>query len=374
MNMNKKDILTVFTTAFIGTVVFMWISSESETVSAKDMDSQQIETVAVEVANPDSKSIARHVPYLGTIAGSEDGNLSFRIQGMLNTILVEEGEKVRQDQLLATVSVPELDAQLKRVKSEFEKAKSSKNFWTREVSTDSSLYEEGAIAQTVFNKTAFNYEQALSGYYAARAALEEVRKRRDLTELRAPADGIVGSIMVREGSNVGPNQPVMFLQKGEPIVYADVLEQDIQKGIKIGTPVTAEWNNGEIIQGKVERIDFQAKPPFRSVRVFTSFPDVSFESSPSGAGISLQFEIDKENDALLVPVSAIDLRGESPRIFRVNDQMLVESVPVELGIQSGDMRQVKGRISPSDRIISSGVNNVEGGERVEIVREITPKS
>ncbi|MFH5833385.1 efflux RND transporter periplasmic adaptor subunit [Halalkalibaculum sp. DA384] len=369
--MNKKDILTVFIIALLGTVTILWFTDNSESAAARDTNlTQQNGGVAVEVTRPTVKTVADHLPYLGTVAGTKDGTLSFRTGGTLNEINVEEGEAVKQGMLLAAVSVPELDARRRRAKSEFRKAQSSKVFWEREVTTDSTLYEEGAISQTAFNKTAFNYEQVLSGYYAAEAALDEIQERIAQTQLEAPANGRIGSIMIREGSNIGPSQPVFFFHQGQPVIYADVLEQDLRKGIKEGTPVSAELQN-KMVTGRVERIDYQAKPPFRSVRVFTSFPDSALAGRPPGAGISLTFEVNRQEDALLVPVSSVDLRGDTPRLFKVNNQMEAEALPVELGIQLGEYRQVKGNVSPTDRIISSGVSNVKPGDRVEIARKLT---
>ncbi|MDX1637323.1 MAG: efflux RND transporter periplasmic adaptor subunit [Balneolaceae bacterium] len=369
--MNKKDILTVFTIALLGTVTILWLTDNEESAAARGTDlDRQNGGVAVEITRPTVKTVADRLPYLGTVAGTRDGTLSFRIGGTLNEIKVEEGENVQKGMVLATVSVPELDAQRRRARSEFRKAQSSKAFWEREVTTDSTLYNEGAISQTVFNKTAFNYEQALSSYYAAEAALDEIREKIEQTRLEAPANGTIGSIMIREGSNIGPNQPVFFFHQGQPVIYADVLEQDLRKGIKEGTPVSAEIQN-KMVTGRVDRIDYQAKPPFRSVRVFVSFNDSALGNRRPGAGISLAFEVNRQEEALLVPVSSIDLRGELPRLFKVTNQEKVEAVPVELGIQRGEYRQVKGNVSPSDRIISSGVNNVESGDRVEIARELT---
>ncbi|MDZ7657690.1 efflux RND transporter periplasmic adaptor subunit [Fodinibius sp.] len=367
--MKKKDILTVFIIAFLGTAAILWITADTSSADQQENTNQDA-AVAVEITKPVVKTIADHLPYLGTVAGTKDGNLSFRIGGTLNQIYVEEGENVQQGQLLATVAVPELDAQLRRAQSELNKAKSSKAFWEREVSTDSTLYKDGAISQTVFNKTAFNYEQALSSFHAAKAALEEVRERKKQTQLHAPAKGTIGSIMIREGSNVGPNQPVFFFHQGEPTVYADVLAQDIQKGIKVGSSVTAKLSDSTIT-GTVERMDARAKPPFRSVRVFTSFPDNAFEGRRSGTGVTLTFEVNKQEDALLVPLSSVDLRGDQPRLFKITNQMTVEAIPVTLGIQDGELRQAEGEISHNDKIVSSGVNNVDPGDRVEIIREIT---
>jgi len=370
MKLNKKDIITVFIVALLGTTAILWLTDDSSSAALQENTSTENTGVAVEVTRPSVETINENLPYLGTVAGAKDGSLSFRVGGMLETIEVEESEKVQIGQLLATVSVPELDAQHSRAKSELEKAKSAKAFWAREVSTDSTLYREGAISQTVFNKTAFNYEQALSSYHAAKAALQEVEERIKLTELRAPAQGTIGSINVREGSNIGPNQPVFFFHQGQTVIYADVLEQDIQKGIEVGSPVTVELNN-KSVKGNVERIDSQAKPPFRSVRVFVDLPDGVVTGRPSGAGVSLSFKINKQENALLLPVSSIDLRGDSPRVFKINKQQKVEAIPVQLGIQQGEYRQVKGSLSETDKIISSGVNNVESGDRVKIVRETT---
>ncbi len=372
MNMSKKDILTVFMVALMGTIAILWATDDSDSATVQDNNSYQTnEATAVEVTYPSVQTINEKLPYLGTIAGTKDGNLSFRIGGRLDAIHVEESEKVQRGQLIATVSVPELDAQYNRAKSEYEKARSSKAFWKREATTDSTLYKEGAISQTAFNKTTFNYEQALSGFHASKAALAEVQERRKQTQLKAPEEGVIGSIMIREGSNVNPNQPVIFFHQGNPIVYADVLEQDIQQGITVGTPVMAKLDGNDTLAGKVQRIDSQAKPPFRSVRIFIDFPDAVISGRPPGAGISLNFEINEKEGALLVPASAIDLREETPRVFKITDEQKAQAVPVELGIQKGEFRQVEGTLSASDKIISSGINSVNNGDSISIIRKIT---
>ena len=371
--MIKKNRLLILGISLFGALLIFWIINPGETTTIQEpASSAQEDTVAVEVTQAAVTTVADYLSYTGTVAGTKDGNLSFRLLGMLESIDAEEGEKVQKGRLLAAISIPELDAQLRRAVSELKKAESSKEFWKKEAVTDSTLYHEGAIAKTVFNKTIFNYEQALSSYNSAKAALEEVRERKKLTRLEAPADGTIGSVLVRQGSNIMPNQPVFFFQQGEPTVHADVIEQDIQKGIKIGSRVSAQLSSGETTEGTVTRIDSQAKPPFRSVRVFTSFPENSLKGRPSGAGVSLKFEVNRQDNALMVPVSSVDLRGETPRLFKINDQMHVEAVSIELGIQQGEYRQVKGDISTTDKIISSGANSVEDGDPVEIVREIKP--
>lgn len=369
--MSKKDILQVFVSAFLGTLIIMWATDDGE--SAIDgSKNKSMSAVAVEVIQPKIETVANYLEYLGTVQGEKDGNLSFRIPGTLSSVQVREGEEVKKGKVLAKLEVPELDAQLERAESEFEKAKSAKAFWQNEMATDSSLFKEGAIAETVLNKTVFNYEQALSSYRAAKAALAEVSEREALTRLTAPSEGKVGSIMVREGSNVGPNQPVFFFHQGALVVHADILEQDIQTGIKVGGTVLAETQEATI-KGKIERVDFQAKPPFRSVRVFVSFPPKAIADRPSGAGLPLKFEINKQEKAFMVPISAVDLRGGTPRLLRVSDQMEVEEVQVELGVQKGEYRQVTGRVSQKDKFISAGVSNVEPGDRVEVVKKIVNK-
>ena len=372
MNMTKKNSFILIGAALLGIAAIVWFIIGDKSAPTADNNSfKKDEAIAVEVTYPTRQTVYDEIPYLGTVAGTKDGNLSFRIGGALETIHIKEGEKVQKGQLLATISVPELDAQLRRAQSEFEKAQSSKVFWEREAGIDSALYKEGAISQTAFNKTTFNYEQALSSFYAAKAALEEVQERKNKTQLKAPSQGTIGSILIREGSNIAANQPVFFFYQGEKIIYADVLEQDIQKGIKAGTPVKAKISTDQTITGRVERIDARAKRPFRSVRVFANFPDTALTDRPSGAGITLTFEINKQKDALLVPLSSIDLRGKNPRLLKVNGQQKVEAVTVKTGLQRDQYRQIEGSVTSSDKIISSGVNTVEPGDRVEIVREIT---
>jgi len=363
--MSKKYKITagIVTGLVIIVLVVLWGREDSPAEKTGEASS----AVAVEVARPVKQQISEQVPYLGTIVGSKDGNLSFRIQGTLTDMYVKESQKVERGQRLARLSIPELDAQLNRATGEFERATSNRAYWQGELQTDSVLYREGAIAKTALDRTHLNVEQAQGSYRAAEGALQEVQERLQLTTLRAPTPGVIGTIMVRTGSNVSPNQPVFFFHTGTPVIYADVLEQDIQKGIAVGSRVTTKDEQEETIEGRVERIDFQAKPPFRSVRVFVSFPETWITHRPSGAGLSLEFEIGNQDEALMVPVSAIDLRNGSPRILRVNGQNRAEEIAVDLGIQRGELRHIKGAISESDQIIIAGINNVEPGDKVQIM-------
>lgn len=367
--MTKKEILTILSWAFFSTALITGLTGSAGT----DTDPEETETadsrpVPVEVIHPAKDHISRIIPYLGTVKGDDDGHLSFRIQGTLAEIHVQEGQKVRRGEVLATLSVPEMDAQLRRAESEFERSEAAKVFWESELQTDRTLFNEGAIARTVLDKTAFNFEQALGSYNAAAAAVTEVQKRLELATLTAPAPGIIGSILVQEGVNVGPNQPVFFFNSGRPVIFAEVLEQDIRQGISVGTIVTAEDSAGNPVAGRVERMDFQAKPPFRTVRVFVTLPEPVLSDRPSGAGIPLDFHVNRQEHALMVPLSAIDLRDRDPRVLRVTDRSIAEAVPVELGLESGELRQISGRISESDRIISSGITNVVPGDRVRIIQ------
>ena len=86
--MRKKYKITagIVTGLVIIVLVVLWGREDSPAEKTGEASS----AVAVEVARPVKQQISEQVPYLGTIVGSKDGNLSFRIQGTLTDMYVKE--------------------------------------------------------------------------------------------------------------------------------------------------------------------------------------------------------------------------------------------------------------------------------------------
>jgi multidrug efflux pump subunit AcrA (membrane-fusion protein) len=117
----------------------------------------------------------------------------------------------------------------------------------------------------------------------------------------------------------------------------------------------------------VTRLEGTARPPFGSVRVYVSADSPCLETRSTGTPVEVTFHLEGAPDARFLPLSAVDFRGGSPRVFRVGADDRVEVVPVTLGALAGDVQELFGALSAEDRVVVTGASNLRPGDRVRVV-------
>lgn len=322
--------------------------------------------VSVEVSQPTLDTAFEAVRYIGTVEGAGDAALSFRASGELASIQVVEGQAVTAGTPLATLDNPDAAARVDRARSELARAEANLRHWERELGVDERLLAQGAIPGAQRDQTALSRDNAALTRDAAAAGVREAQALANLTRLAAPHAGRVAAIERTPGEFVAAGQPVIRLRAGTPRVRVDVLERDAGEGIGPGTKAVVTTRSCGDVSGEVTESQPAVRAPLQSVRVYVEATRSCLDDLPTGADVAVTFQVRPDTAAILVPVSALDLRGGTPRLFRVDEASIVEAVAVELGVQRGALQQVHGPIRPDDRIVTSGASGLRAGDRVRV--------
>lgn len=325
--------------------------------------------VPITVASPRRESVIDSVLYLGTIRGDRDTELAFRAGGTVAEIRVREGERVAAGQQLARLELPEVEPRVEQARQQWKRTRLEAAHLQDELTADERLYLDGAISRARLDHSRLRHATADAAQEAARAALAEAEAHHDSQWLRAPAAGVIAALHVRTGGYATPGRPAISFASGRRRIEVDVLETDLQQGIGAGSRVWIDGSDGTELEGVVEAAEHTSRPPWRTVRAWLAFPSETLAAHPSGAGLSVRIERGARADVLTVPVSAIDRRHGGIRIFRLQADGTVESVPVTLGTRRGERQEVDGALDPSDQIAASGVVRLEPGARVLPVNE-----
>jgi RND family efflux transporter MFP subunit len=323
--------------------------------------------VPVEVRLPVQDTAWTALPYRGTVEGDRDATLSFRMGGEVIRVHVREGQDVVPGTLLAELNASELDAASDRARAEFSRARSQEAHWAGELEVDERLFQVGAVSGSRLEATRLSYRSAALASEGARAAVSEVEARTDGARIRASHSGKVSRVEVVEGEGVLPGQPVLTLSGGNQRVRLEVLETDRIRGIRIGSPARISAPGCEFAEGRVTMVDAAARPPFGAARLYVTPEDSCLDSLLPGASVAVTLQLEGAEDALFLPLSAVDFRGGSPRVFRLTAESTVEAVPVTLGVQRTDLQEVRGALEPSDLVVVVGATNLRSGDRVRAV-------
>ena len=225
-----------------------------------------------------------------------------------------------------------------------------------------SIVREGARPEDI--RTAREQvNQTQAGVAQARAALQSALVMLDNTIIRSPLTGEVAQRSVDPGQAVAPGQPVMVLVDNRQVfVRAKVSEEDLSK-VRPGQParVSADAYPGEIFAGTVVDILPAAEQATRmfDVRVRVPNPQARLKAVMFARCDLL---VAKFTGTAIQRRAVVDVDG-TPTVFVVRDGK-AQAVPVELGVDQGDLVQVVSGVKPGDKVVVSGQHRLHNGDAV----------
>lgn len=225
-------------------VFFAACSAKSEPEKAEKT------AVNVEVQTFQSSLLAVPVQASGIITSDAEARLSFKTGGLISRMLVQEGQQVQKGQLLASLQLTEINAQVNQAQQGLDKAK-------RDFSRVEALRRDSAVTLEQFQ----NAKTALS---VAEETVQIARFNQQYSSIVSPVSGKVIRKLMNEGELAGPGMPVYFIQsnaQADWVVKLGVADVDWTR-LQVGdsASVFADAFPGEVIPAIVDELGFAADP------------------------------------------------------------------------------------------------------------------
>ena len=288
-------------------------------------ETAEIKPIAIRVVKPQITNLQEKISYVGTLHAHREVKIISRVQGTLLSLPAAEGTGVKKGQVIARIYAPELDATVQRLQAEVD-------YWSRRYQADQRLEAEKAIPpeQVAMSRRA---------YLSAKASLEGAQSNLNKTIEKAPFSGEVLKWLVDPGQPVMPGQPILILGDNSTEVQVEVIEEELKRGLKTGTPVILYKKDGTVVETKVREVAPQASGFSRTFVVKISVPQSLKNEWRKGESVKLDFILKSAPHAVAVPVEAIADRDGNPHIFLVREGKAYRQ-DVQPGIQQGNLVQV----------------------------------
>ncbi|WP_045372491.1 efflux RND transporter periplasmic adaptor subunit [Vibrio campbellii] len=173
-------------------------------------------------------------------------------------------------------------------------------------------------------------------------------------EIKAPADGVIASLNVREGGYLSPAQAVISAGPLDNVwVDAEVFERQAH-WMKAGSQATMTLDAipGNEWQGVVDYVYPILDPKTRTLRVRLKFPNPDGALKPNMfANIALQPVTD---DAVLtIPKSSVIRSGGMTRVVLAEGEGKYRSARIEVGREAGEQIEVLQGLKQDDKVVTS---------------------
>lgn len=312
---------------------------------------ETIETaLPVAMASPSRADIFATYHTTTTITADSEAAVPARVAGEVVEILVEEGDRVAEDQVLARLDGGRLRLEALQAKAEFEKVKREYERFVR-------LHEQGLVSSSALGALKFDME-------AFEAAYELKRLDFEYTNIRATIAGVVSARDIKVGRHLAVNDAAFRITDTSRLVASLSIPQTELYKFAAGhrLEVRVDASPGQSFDALIARISptiDQRNGTFRA----TAYIDN--ERGQLAPGMFGRFVIayEKHPDALLVPLSALVEEDNETVVYVVEDGTAIRRV-IRTGIQSGDKVEVLNGLDESERIVVSGQGSLRDGSPV----------
>lgn len=293
------------------------------------------------------------------------------------SLAVQEGQDVREGQLLAVVN----SVQLSEAQLEFVKALSQRQVARRAVDRAKILRAAEVIGAAELQRREAESEQAAAELDAARDrllqlgmtaeavdTLEKTRTIRSASRITASMSGTILARQIRVGQVVQPADTMFEIADLSRIwLVADVPEQNAGP-IAAGLPVEAEVAAlaGRIYRGELSFVSATLNPETRTVRARMELANPKRELKPAMLA-SMKFRHHVEQ-RMVVPTAAVVRDGDAEYVFLERDAETYELKQVALGRESEGRRVVLGGIRSGDRVVLEGAFHLNNERRRRALR------
>ncbi len=352
--------------------------------------------IEVEVAQVSRGTVEKIVANTraGTLKACREANLSTSIGGQISVLAVDEGDMVKEGQLLLELWNNDLKSEAALVEKEIQAAKArasvslmQADIARREAERMQKLISDNAISDQDADKIITEakvrrvaYEVTTTEVAAGRARLDVIRAHLERTMLVAPFDGIIAKINGELNEYVTPSPQgiptpptVVLLDTSCFYVIAPIDEVDAPAvKVNMEARIIMDAFGEKQFPARVRRIDpyvLDLEKQARTVDVEVTFIEAG-DGEDFLAGYSADVEIITavENDVLHIPTQAL-LDGNRVFVYQPQDKLLQE-ITVRVGLSNWDNSQVlEGLQEGESVVISTDHPDLKDGVRVNISTE-----
>lgn len=334
--------------AAVSMLFFVGCKKEASSTSAGDTTSEErVETVGVTVLHP--REIQREITLSSNLQGYQTVNVSPSLQGKIEHIFVEVGDRVSAGQDLVRMDQQQYKTTALQVA----------NLRT-EMGRMEGLIQSGSVSQQ-------QYDQVKLGLDQATESLDFLQKN---TYVKAPFTGVIAAKNYEDGE-LYAGQPIVVLTEVDRLKTLVAIPESYIPQIKEGMKLTlhSEVFPERDFTGTIEVVYPTVDASSHTFTVKVVIPNKDRTLRP-GMYVTTNIGLGKAN-VITAPYSTVlKLIGANDRYVFINDNGHAKRVNVEMGQRFGDDVEIFGEgIEDGVELITKGESRLIDGIAVKVVNE-----
>ena len=336
-----------------------------EDKNAQEANQAQQQAPPYPVITIPTQTVTGYKSYPTSIEGVVNSQVRAKVQGYVQEVLVDEGEKVKKGQALFKLETQSLN-------QDAAAAKANVNAAQVEVDKLKPLVEKDIISNVQLETAKAKLQQAKSSYQSIAANI-------GYGTVKSPVDGFVGAINYRQGSLISPTDatPLTTVSDIEEVYafftmnetdYLDFIQntegKNLQDKVNNFPPVLLQLANGQTYEeeGKIETVTGQINQNTGTVSFRAVFENPNQLLTNGNSGI-IKIPQTYEN-AVVVPQNSTYEQQGQVLVFKVGENNKAESSVISIKDEVGSLYVVEDGIKEGEKIIGKGVGKLRNGSAI----------
>lgn len=322
--------------------------------------------------------------YSASIQGRQDIEIYPQVSGTISRLCVQEGQMVRKGEPLFIIDQVPYQAALRKATANVHSAQAQVETERMEYNSKKKLFQEKVVSDYDLSTAKNALAVAEAGLELAKAEEIDARNSLSYTEVKSPADGVVGTLPYRMGALVGPSiaQPLTTVSDNSQMyVYFSMSENQLRNHLRqYGSPdevirqmpsIELQLNDGSIYneKGNIESISGIIDRQTGTVSIRSVFPNKNKLLLSGGIGNVIIPH--KEDAAIVIPQNATYEIQDKIYACKVKKEGKVSVMELSVEkLNNGKDYIVRSGLSAGDVIVTEGVGLLQDGMEINIKADV----
>jgi RND family efflux transporter MFP subunit len=316
--------------------------------------------------------------FLGRVEARRRSSLGFEIPGILETVTVEEGDRLKKGQVLGTLNTDRLKARLEENRAAQDQLTAEEALAELTLSRQTQLNQSAAVSQQTVDEARTKLRAVQAELRRLRAQERTLRVDLESSRLRAPFDSRVMRRLLDEGSVLSPGTPILELLEDKSLEARIFVSREAAGRWELGHTAILLWRD-QPLTATLRAVLGATNRQTRTVDLIFQLGDDPAVPVQDGDLVSLESVQERKDEGYWFPLASLGegRRGLWSCLVAVpkegvsisgpgNLPHILERRDLEVLFHDESRAFVRGAIRPGDLVIQSGIQRLVPG------LEITP--
>jgi len=307
--------------------------------------------------------VVRYVALPGIVKPNRQVTLYSKVPGYLKSLTVDKGDTVKTGQVLGEIEVPELVADLSKLKAELAVAETSH----RRISD--------ARAKSPDLITPASFDEASGRVEIARASLERTQTLLNFSHITAPFSGIVTARYADPGAFIPAGSSGSTAQSAAVVTLMDFDTVRLQVAVPeseaplvtVDQPVkfSVESTPGKVFEAKISRFGYALDSATKTTAVEADVPNANLLLRP-GMYATVRVGVEKHAGVITLPIEALVMEKAAAFVFK-NADGRAKKTPIKIGFNDGVRFEAIEGVTENELVLLVGKTPLTEGQMVSLV-------